>query len=190
MKAAPLSWLLARLPYRVRQFTLAALAPVAPAEVEDALRRAGLPPPAARLFRAMPRPYRRHALNVAARLAAGGAADTHLLQAALLHDLGKWDPATGARVNVVYRSLAALLRLVQPGRWVLAHLAAGPPRARSLRYPWYLQEAHPALGARLAERAGVHPDVVALIRYHQDPADIPPHLRPLLARLQRADDQE
>ena len=75
MKAAPLHWLLGRLPYRVRQFTLAALAPVAPAEVEGALRQAGLPAPAARLFRAMPRPYRRHALNVAARLTAEGVED-------------------------------------------------------------------------------------------------------------------
>src|SRR5689334_7464213 len=109
LKIPALYRMLGFLPYRVRQFALAALAPVAPAEVAAALRQAALPAPAARLFRTMPRAYQRHALNVAARLQEEGAAGPTLLQAALLHDMGKWDPATGARVGVVTRSIATLL---------------------------------------------------------------------------------
>ncbi|HUS16033.1 MAG TPA: hypothetical protein VM536_13620 [Chloroflexia bacterium] len=179
-----------RLPYRVRQFVLAAGAPVAPAEIATAISRAQLPEPAARLFRAMPRPYQRHALNVAARLYAEGHQDPPLLQAALLHDMGKWDPISGRSVGVLHRVVATLLGRVAPGRVVLARLAASSPDALGLRYGWHLQEAHPALGARLAAAAGIHPEVVAMIRYHQDPAAAPPHLAAALRCLAAADDQE
>ena len=182
--------LVARMPYRVRQFLTANLAPVAPAEIEAALAQARLPEPAARLFRAMPRPYQRHALNVAARLRGEGHNDPALLSAALLHDMGKWDPATGRKVPVVHRSIVALITWCEPGRQLLRRLVAGPPPVRSWRYPWHLQQHHPELSARLAEAAGVDPDVVALVRYHQDGAGIPARLRPTLALLRQADDQE
>ena len=42
-----------------------------------------LPAGGARLFRAMPRPYQRHALNVAARLSRAGHSNPLLLAAAL-----------------------------------------------------------------------------------------------------------
>jgi hypothetical protein len=190
MPAWPLRGLVARLPYRVRQFLTANLAPVAPAEIEAALAQARLPEPAARLFRAMPRPYQRHALNVAARLQRGGHTDPTLLGAALLHDMGKWDPASGRKVPVVHRSIVALITWCAPGRQLLRRLVAGPPPVGSWRYPWHLQQHHPELSARLAEGAGVAPDVVALVRYHQDGAGIPARLRPTLALLQQADDQE
>jgi hypothetical protein len=185
----PAAWL-DRLPYRVRQFVLAATAPVAPAEVTAAIARAGLPEAAARLFRAMPRPYQRHALNVAGRLGREGAPDQVLLQAALLHDMGKWDPASGRHVSVLYRVAATLLCRVPPGRVLLVRLAGGPPGSRSPRYGWYLQQAHPGLGAAMAAGAGVDADVVALIRYHQQPDGVPPHLAAPLRRLIAADDQE
>ncbi|HMA38418.1 MAG TPA: hypothetical protein VKY74_28475 [Chloroflexia bacterium] len=190
MKAAPSAPGWGQVPYRVRQFVLALAAPVTPDELADAVRAAGLPAPAAQLFRAMPRPYQRHALNVADRLRREGHTDPHLLQAALLHDLGKWDPASGRRAGVVPRVLATLLGRRPGGRALLARLAAGPPAARSWRYGWHLQQAHPELGARLAERAGVDPAVVALVRYHQDARGGPAHLAALLRRLQHADDQE
>jgi hypothetical protein len=178
------------MPYRVRQFLTANLAAVSPAEIEAALAQAGLPEPAARLFRAMPRPYQRHALNVAARLRREGHSDPILLSAALLHDMGKWDPASGRKVPVVHRSVVALITWCAPGRTLLRRLVAGPPPVRSWRYPWHLQQHHPELSARLAEAAGVDPDVVTLVRYHQQGAGIPARLRPLLTRLQHADDQE
>ena len=178
------------LPYRVRQFLLAALAPVAEAEVEQALALAALPAPAAQLFRTMPRPYRRHALNVAGRLYAEGQTDRQLLQAALLHDMGKWHPPSGRRVGLLVRVANTLLRRVSPGRALRRRLAAGPPSPRSWRYPWYLQAAHPRLGARLAHAAGLHPDVVALIAHHEDTAHAPEHLAAKLATLAAADSRE
>ncbi|MGI8587874.1 MAG: hypothetical protein ACR2M0_09335 [Chloroflexia bacterium] len=176
-------------PYRVRQF-VRALAPVAPAEVEAALRASSLPDDAARLFRAMPQPYQRHALNVAARLSQEGHTEPLLLSAALLHDIGKWDPASGRSVGLLHRVAATLLRRVGPGRALLERLGSGNPSPRSPRYPWRLQQRHPALGAGLAQRAGVDPDVVALVLHHEDADGLPPHLRGALALLQRADDQE
>ena len=187
---SPAGRALGALPYRARQFGLALLAPVPPAEVTAALAAAALPAPAAALFRGMPRPYQRHALNVAARLRQEGHEDVRLLRAALLHDVGKWDPACGRRVGVFYRVAATLLRRAPPGRALLKRLAAGPPGPRSLRYPWYLQQAHAALGARLAGAAGVDAETVALICAHEAPADLPPPLDALLRALRRADDQE
>ncbi|MDQ2810190.1 MAG: hypothetical protein M3Z04_25200, partial [Chloroflexota bacterium] len=108
-----MSVLARRLPYRVRQFALA-FAPVAAAEVTTAIQAAALPPVAARLFRAMPRPYQRHALNVAARLRQAGQHDPTLLAAALLHDCGKWDAVSGRRVGLLQRIGATLLARLGP----------------------------------------------------------------------------
>ncbi len=181
--------LVRRLPYRVRQFGLT-FAPVAAAEVTAAIRAAALPPTAARLLRAMPRPYQRHALNVAARLQQAGHHDPTLLAAALLHDNGKWDAVSGRRVGLLQRVGATLLARVGLGRRVLTALAAGPPSRRSPRYGWYLQQAHPALGADHAAAAGLPPAVVTLIRIHADRAACSPVLQPALRLLQWADDQE
>ncbi len=186
---SPITVLVRRLPYRVRQFARA-FAPVAAGEVTAAIRAAALPPAAARLFRAMPRPYQRHALNVATRLQGAGHSDPVLLAAALLHDSGKWDPASGRRVGLMQRVGATLLKQWGLGRRVSAALTAGPPNRRSLRYGWYLQQAHPALGADLAAAAGLPPPVVTLIRYHANLAACPPALQPTLRLLQWADDQE
>jgi hypothetical protein len=188
--SAPPGRAFAALRYRARQFGLALLAPVAPAEVDAALAAAALPAPAAALFRAMPRPYQRHALNVAARLRREGHADPRLLRAALLHDIGKWDPASNRRVGTPYRVAATLLRRAGVGRALLARLVAGPPAPRSPRFPWYLQQAHAALGARLAAAAGVDAETVALIRAHERPAGLAPPLDALLRALRQADDQE
>ena len=177
-------------PYRVRQFVLAIFAPVPAAELKAAVHAAALPADAARLVRAMPRAYQRHALNVLRRLHAQGHADPRLLQAALLHDIGKWDPESGARVGLAPRIATTLIGHVRPGRAVLRLLAAGPPDSDSWRYPWYLQAAHPTLGAQMALRAGVHPDVVSLVHWHQDAVGIPDHLRDALGLLQQADARE
>jgi hypothetical protein len=93
-------------------------------------------------------------------------------------------------VGLVPRVGATLLRRLGPGRRLLARLAAGPPGPRSPRYGWYLQQAHPALGADLAAAAGLPPAVVTLIRTHEHAAACPPDLRRTLELLQEADDQE
>ena len=181
----------ARMIYRARQFFGAALARVDAAERAALLDAAGVPPPLAALFRRMPRPYQWHALNVARRLQMEGQTDPVLLQAALLHDMGKWDPATGGRVGLTHRVLTVLLGRVPPGRRLLRRLSSGPPPARTWRYPWYLQRQHPALGARLAAAHGAPPAVVELIRHHEDPAPpLAPPQRARLRALQAADERE
>jgi hypothetical protein len=177
--------------YRARQFFGAALARVDAAERAALLDAADLPPALAALFTRSPRPYQWHALNVTRRLRAAGHTDPALLQAALLHDLGKWNPATGRRVTLPYRVLTVLLRRMPPGRRLLRRLGGGPPPARSWRYPWYLQRRHPALGARLAAAGGAAPAVVELIRHHEDPAPpLSPAQRARLHALQAADERE
>jgi hypothetical protein len=183
--------LLATLAYRPRQFVGALVARVDPADRAAILAQAKLPPTLAALFVRMPRPYQWHALNVARRLLAQGQRDPLLLQAALLHDLGKWDPATGRRVRLLPRIATVLLHRTPGGPRLLHRIASGPPSAGSWRYPWYLQGHHPALGAALAARHGARPEVVALIRHHEaaTPALDPPQ-RARLSALQAADERE
>jgi hypothetical protein len=177
--------------YRARQFFGAALARVDAPERAAILAAAQMPPPLAALFQRMPRPYQWHALNVARRLRAAGHDDPVLLQAALLHDMGKWDPATGRRVLLPYRVAAVLLRRAPGGPRLLRRLGAGPPGPRSWRYPWHLQNQHPALGAHVAAAHGAPHEVVALIRHHEQltPA-LPPRQQARLRLLQDADARE
>jgi len=144
--------------YRVSQFFRALLARVEPNEklVLDAC----LPRQAQALFRQMPRQDQRHGLNVLYTLQRQGYQDRALMQAALLHDVGK-----GASVWLWYRVVIVLLQRWRP-EW-LCRLAKAQPG--DWRYPFYVHLRHPARGAELAEAAGCDPLAVALIRYHQDP---------------------
>jgi hypothetical protein len=167
------------------------VAHVDPADRGAILAQTQLPPALAALFVRMPRPYQWHALNVARRLLAQGQRDPILLQAALLHDVGKWDPATGRRVRLLPRIATVLLRRAPGGPRLLHRIGSGPPSAGSWRYPWYLQGHHPALGAALAARHGARPEVVALIRYHEAAATaLDPEQQVRLSALQAADEQE
>jgi len=107
----------------------------------------------------------RHALDVYRTLRDGGHDDLALLQAGLLHDVGK----TAGRVPLPYRVANVLLRAVQPA-W-LQRLASPDPR--SWRYPFYVHNQHAARGAAMAQAAGASPTVVALIAAHHDPGDDP-----------------
>ena len=74
------------------------------------------------LFAAMPGQYRRHMLAVYRRVRQAGCDDPHVCQAALLHDAGKYDPATGKSVGLAYRVAIVLLEATRPGRRVLRRL--------------------------------------------------------------------
>jgi hypothetical protein len=129
------------------------------------------------LFKALPLYEQRHALNVCRTLTgAGFGYDLELLQASLLHDLGKFDPATGQAVpiwvkvvNVAAGKLAG--PLYRPWRARQAGAAPG-----TWRYFFRLQAGHEGRGARLARQAGGGPRVAALIgepqrlRQRGDPA--------------------
>jgi predicted HD phosphohydrolase len=158
--------------HRVGQFIGHLTARVDPGEIERA--RPLLPGTAWALFSGMPTADRRHALDVAARLAAAGQRDPDLLAAALLHDSGK-----GYRMRLWHRVAAVLLDAVS--RSALARLAS--PNQESWRYPFHLYLHHASLSADASLAAGCSPRAAAFIRGSSEPADAP-----LAAALHRADE--
>ncbi len=163
--------------YRVRQFAQAASAWARPDD--EALVRAYLPPAAARLFAAMPRYDRQHALRVLRTLRERGQTDPDLMAAALLHDVGKSQHPVGS-LRLGHRVAAVLLRAFAPG--LLEKMGS---RQDGWRRLFYVQQHHAELGAVLAQAAGCSSRTVELIRRHEEP--LPPEGDPLLAALQAAD---
>ncbi len=152
-----------RAAYRVWQVWRRLTARVTPADLAPV--RDLLPPGGQRLFATMSRGDQRHSLDVYAALVATGCADRELLAAALLHDAGKG----AGRVSFVMRPAIVLLKAFAPG--VLRRLAGSgatdpvPLWRVGFRDAWH----HAELGAILAERAGLAPRSVAIIRAHHDP---------------------
>lgn len=144
--------------YRPRQFFLALAA--RRRVLDDAPARRVLPPALLALFQRMPPEDRRHALTVLADLEARGDADPILLQAGLLHDLGK----TGAGVGLPHRVARVLVKSLAPRVW--AWMIAQPT---GWRRPFWVVAHHPARGAVWAESQGADPAVVDLIRFHESP---------------------
>ena len=157
--------------YRVRQFRDHLRARVS--VEERATAHAILPPRATDVFDTMPVADQRHALDVVARLNAGGQTDPDLLAAALLHDAGK-----GRRIRLWHRVATVLVEAVAPSRLE----GLGSPDPGSWRHPFYLQRHHEALSARAALEAGCHPRVAAFIAGTAEPVDAQ-----LAAALQAAD---
>jgi hypothetical protein len=105
-----------------------------------------------------------------------GCEDRNVLQAALLHDSGKYDPDTGRYVSIPYRVAVVLLVATAPGRRLMRRLedggaqATGEVVARRMgwRYPFYLHRHHARLGAEKAAAHGASPEVVSLVAGHHD----------------------
>ena len=134
-------------------------------EPDRAPVRTLLPPTGQTLFGTMTRGDQRHCLDVYAALAATGCTDQDLLAAALLHDVGKGEH----RVRFIMRPAIVLLKAAAPQ--VLKRLAGASASTpvgwwrRPFRDAWH----HAEWGAILAERAGLTPRIVTLIRTHHDP---------------------
>jgi len=155
------------------------LAPAEQAEVQTLLG-GGL----AQLFRRQTVGEQAHSLRVMRTVATGGteyAARPELLQAALLHDVGK----SVAPLTPVDRAVVVLARRWAPSaarRW-----GAGP--AAGLRRPFVTALRHADWGADLCAQAGAPPLTVDLIRRHQTPVTAPATPEDeMLALLQAADD--
>lgn len=171
--------MLARARYRTTQ-ALRHLGGRLPPE-DRALVAATLPPPLLRLFEQQRPGDQAHAARVCRALVEQGYRQPALLQAALLHDVGK---VLG--LPLPYRVAVVLLRKFAPA-W-LRRLAAAGERRRWLR-PFTTSLGHPELGARLAADAGAAPAVVALIAHHQDDTIPDERLAPWLRALQNVDDR-
>jgi len=198
--------------YRVSQFFRALVAWVPKREL--GLLSEYLTPLQVELFQRMPRSDQRHGLDVFYALRRKQRYDRDLLVAALLHDVGKsvWGVRLWHRVLIVLikafwpQLLDRLSRskiasrggshAANPRAWEPAllqnldplRLASDEPR--SWRYPFFVHQHHPELGAQLAQAVGCSPATVGLIRRHQEPtASKPLRARQdeLLTALQEAD---
>jgi hypothetical protein len=156
---------------RVAQFWRHSSARVTAAERARAADVLG--PELAPLFGGLPVNEQRHALDVLATLERMGEQDRVLLQAALLHDMGK----ASAGFSVVDRSLAVLLEAVAPA--MFARLRDRLPDFQR-RYQAYRQ--HAAIGAARLEQLGAT-ELAAVIAEHHAPAPLLERTR----RLRRAD---
>lgn len=139
-----------------------------------------LDPSALALYGRMAKADRRHSLRLLARLQQEGYEDPDLLVAALLHDCGK----AAAPLRVWHRTLKVLLRRWAPTGW--EHLAAPAPPGH-WRYPFFVLEHHPCLGAAWAAAAGCSPLTVWLIAHHETDPDPTDPRAALMAALQKAD---
>ena len=139
------------------------------------------------LFKRMTSNDQRHALAVVRTLQQAGHDNPALIQAALLHDVGK-----SLGQPLVHRVLIVLFEAFWPAalRW-LSRLNTTKQVAQIIwwRRPFVIHAQHPALGAEWAEVAGCDPVAVRLIARHQDrlAGRVEAEEERLLAALQWAD---
>jgi putative nucleotidyltransferase with HDIG domain len=122
-----------------------------------------------------------HCLAVAGSLREAGYTDPSVLQAGLLHDVGK----TLGPVRIWHRVLAVLVKAVIPSMW---EKVEGEPG--TWLYPFHVHRHHAPLGAELAAEAGCAPEVVCLVAHHEDQrgeSQAADSMDTLLAALQAAD---
>ena len=142
--------------YRVQQFFSALAARRNPPDIDPA--RDLLPPQLLALFAQMPAEDQRHGLTVLADLRERGESAEPLLQAALLHDVGK----SGAGVGLPHRVARVLFKKPLPPFW---RWLSGCPTG--WRRPYWVVANHPSRGATWVGTEGGSKDLVGLIRFHE-----------------------
>jgi len=167
--------------YRFGQFLMRTRAGDAAVARETA--QAALPGAAYELFQEMSPGDQVHAVCVFRAVGAARGASVDLLQAALLHDVGK------ARASLTLPRRALIVFLESLGGGLLERLASPDPK--SWRYPFYVHVHHAELGALRCREAGCSPLTVALVRNHKAPVDdvvADAELKEGLVALKQADD--
>ncbi|MBN1218484.1 MAG: hypothetical protein JXM69_06140 [Anaerolineae bacterium] len=140
------------------------------------------------LFYRMPPNDRRHALAVVRTLQPSGYRQPALMQAALLHDVGK-----SLGQPILHRVLIVLLEAFWPGALSWLSGVGGDPAVIE-KIPWWrrpfvIHAQHAKIGATWAEAAACEPMAVCLIARHEDIfAAESTEEEKLLAALQWADD--
>lgn len=172
---------LARWVYRLRQFWHAISARPTPKDLAQAADL--LSPEQFSLFQQLQLSEQAHALLVLAKLRERGDNHPALLQAALLHDIGK----IKTRLSIWDRTWIVLGKGLFPGKmktW-------GQGQAQGWKKAFVVSAQHAAWGAQLAADANLDALAVALIRRHQDSLPGPPQNMEdeLLQILQSADDE-
>lgn len=145
--------------YRMRQFKQAVTAPELD-ETELAEVYAVLSLAQGELFLRFDRSEQRHSYAVMHTLQTAAHTQPDLLQAALLHDVGK----TRAPLSVWGKSLVVVAQKVVPGKTAVW----GEHDLQGWKRPFVVKAQHPEWGAQMAEAVGSSALVVALIRRHQD----------------------
>ncbi len=131
-------------------------------EPQLAYLRTILSPAQATLFAALPVYEQVHALNVCRTLVRTGYGhDSELLQAALLHDLGKHDPATGKSIPVWVKIAGVIL-----GRQRVKKLGC-PGDPADWRYLFWLQAHHEKRSVELLQAVGCEGRVIELVEGYQ-----------------------
>ncbi len=135
------------------------------------------------LFCQMPRSDRQHHLRVFDRLRQEGHDHLALLEAALLHDVGK----TRFRFMLPHKVLVVLVKAFAPRQFI----AWGKAEPKGWKRAFVVSAQHPAWGAEMAAIAGATPLAIELIARHQEKPIIPAHdeADSLLRLLQNADDR-
>ena len=136
------------------------------------------------LFMGMGVPEQRHALNVAytAQRLAAGRSDIcldRLLQAALLHDVGK----RRGDISVADKVMTVLVDSLMPGA---ARRLAREEEGGGWRHALFIYYHHAGRGAKLLAVCGADPELVEWVRRHHEPPA--PEDAPELILLRTADE--
>ena len=138
-----------------------------------------------RLFERMPPNDQRHAIAATRTLRQAGHHQPALMQAALLHDVGK-----SLGQPIIHRVLIVLFNAFWPAAltW-LETTSMDVTTISRWRRPFVVHAQHPAIGAAWAKDAGCNSMAVSLIAKHQDRlSNESTEIEKLLAALQWADD--